>query len=187
MARKSPTARYIAFLRGINVGGHRVKMDELRALFEQVKLANVETFIASGNVIFDTTTQDSTALEQRIETHLKQALGYAVDTFLRTPAELAAITAFRPFAAEELDAEGHTLHVVFLRQDPDAAGEQKLASFRTAMDDFCLRGRDLFWLCRGKITESLVKWPLLGKSLGMSSTARNVKTIRQLVERYPSA
>lgn len=59
-------SRYIALLRAINVGGHTVKMDRLRTLFAQVGLANVETFIASGNVIFDTPIQDTRALEQRI-------------------------------------------------------------------------------------------------------------------------
>lgn len=185
MARKRPTNRYLAFLRGINVGGHRVKMDHLRELFEQLGLQQVETFIASGNVIFETTATDEPALEQKIEAHLHQALGYAVDTFLRTPADLAGVAAHQPFTAEELAKDGHTLHVVFLRKHLDPAVEQKLLGFRTALDDFQLRGRDLFWLCRGRLTESLVKWPQLTKTIGVSSTARNVKTIHQLVERYP--
>ena len=82
--------RYIAFLRAINVGGHTVKMDALRELFEALGFEQVETFIASGNVIFETTETDTAALERRIETHLQAALGYAVATFLRSDAEVAA-------------------------------------------------------------------------------------------------
>ena len=75
--------RHIAFLRAVNVGGHMVKMDRLRALFAELKFRNVETLIASGNVIFEATTADAEALEQRIERHLRTSLGYEVATFLR--------------------------------------------------------------------------------------------------------
>ena len=89
--------RHIAFLRAINVGGHTVKMDRLRDLFAGMGFANVETFIASGNVIFDAPAPGTAALERKIETGLLTALGYRVDTFIRTPAELAAVAAKRPF------------------------------------------------------------------------------------------
>ena len=69
-------ARYIAFLRAINVGGHTVKMDRLRALFQELPLANVETFIASGNVLFDSDESDTRVLERMIEGHLRAALGW---------------------------------------------------------------------------------------------------------------
>ena len=81
--------QYIAFLRGINVGGHRIRMDRLRSLFEELDLTEVSTFIASGNVIFSTETDDSEALSDKIERHLAQELGYEVATFLRSPTQLA--------------------------------------------------------------------------------------------------
>ena len=87
--------RYIAFLRAINVGGHTVKMDRLREIFESLGFANVETFIASGNVVFETTALDTAALETRIAAALQAALGYEVATFIRTEAELARIAAHR--------------------------------------------------------------------------------------------
>ena len=89
--------RYIAFLRAINVGGRTVKMDELRTLFAAMGFAGVETFIASGNVIFAADHSDAAALQQRIEGELNQALGYAVATFLRTDAEVAAVARYAPF------------------------------------------------------------------------------------------
>lgn len=97
--------RYIALLRGINVGGHTVPMERLRQLFSDLGLANVRSYIQSGNVFFDsddTTDADDTGrarLAQRIERHLHDALGYDVPVFLRTVPELeriAASDAFQP-------------------------------------------------------------------------------------------
>ncbi len=185
MAKMNPVNRYVAFLRGINVGGHRVKMDQLRDLFTALKFANVSTFIASGNVIFDTPDTDAAALETRIETHLKHALGYAVDTFVRTPTQLAVVAAFQPFATEELEAAGHTLHVGFLRGPLGDAAGKKLLSFRTAMDDFRVNSCEIYWLCRGKTTDSRVSWPLVTKTVAVPSTMRNVTTRRKLAALYP--
>ncbi len=89
--------QYIAFLRAINIGGHTVKMDELRRQFESWGFTGVETFIASGNVIFETEPDSPQQLESLLEGRLLQALGYQAATFIRTPAELTAIAGCRPF------------------------------------------------------------------------------------------
>jgi uncharacterized protein (DUF1697 family) len=93
MSKRSavPPERYVALLRAINVGGHVVKMDRLRTVFEALRFGRVETFIASGNVLFDSGESDTAALEQMIETRLEKELGYEVTTFLRRPAELSTI------------------------------------------------------------------------------------------------
>lgn len=88
---------YIALLRGINVGGHTVKMERLRALFAELGFANVRTYIQSGNVFFETSQDDRAALIQTIEQHLRAALGYAVPVCLRTVPELEHILALDPF------------------------------------------------------------------------------------------
>ena len=76
--------KYLAFLRAINVGGHTVKMDHLRQIFESLGLSNAETFIASGNVIFDVKAGNVKTLEKKIENKLHEALGYEVAAFIRT-------------------------------------------------------------------------------------------------------
>jgi len=83
--------RYVALLRGINVGGHVVKMDRLRTVFAAIGCSDVETFIASGNVIFSSPSGDAAALERRAEAALEEALGYEVTTFIRTPEQLQSI------------------------------------------------------------------------------------------------
>src|SRR5687767_3383922 len=107
-------AQYIAFLRAINVGGHVVKMDVLKSIFESLGYSKCATFIASGNVLFESRKQPA-RLEKEIEKKLASALGYDVATFIRTPAELRAISEGAP--AET----GATLFVGFLHDPPSAA------------------------------------------------------------------
>src|SRR5687768_18455045 len=107
--------RFIALLRAINVGGHNVKMSDLRALFESLGFSSVETFIASGNVIFESPEENREVLEGRIAKHLQKSLGYEVATFIRSPAEITQIASYRPFPASELATEGASLYIAFLQ------------------------------------------------------------------------
>jgi uncharacterized protein (DUF1697 family) len=176
--------KYVAFLRAINVGGHIVKMDHLRSLFEALKLSNVETFIASGNVIFDTKTTDTRALESKIEKHLEKQLGYEVLTFVRSLPELKSIAAHKAFNDKELSNDNNTLYVGFLATEPAKAVKEKMASLESAIDMFHLNDREIYWLYRRDAGESKYYGALLEKSLGMKSTLRNVNTIQRLVKKY---
>ncbi len=161
-------------------------MADLRQHFSTLGFNSVETFIASGNVIFSFAGRASeAALATRIEAHLKGVLGYAVPTFLRTAAELAAIATHEPFAPAEMGTPEFTVHVGFLREKPHASLAAALAERSTPMDAFALHGRELYWLCRGKTTESLVKWPQVEKLIGVDLTMRNRTTIGKLMDKYP--
>src|SRR5438046_2816154 len=138
--------RYIAFLRAINVGGHTVKMDHLRTLIEALGFSKVETFIVSGNVIFESPATNAQTLEKQIEGHLRHALGYAVATFIRSPSDLAAIVNYQPFPALERDAADHTLMIAFVQSQPSDEARNKLMAFRTEVDDFHVHGREIYWL-----------------------------------------
>jgi uncharacterized protein (DUF1697 family) len=181
-----PMPRYIAFLRAINVGGHNVKMTQLRALFEELEFANVETFIASGNVIFDAPDANVRQIEQQIEHHLHSALGYAVATFIRSTVELAAVVAYQPFSPAELVAEGSSLYVSFLRSAPSDAAAQKLQALRTEIDDFHVHEREFYWLRRSRISDASFPAGLFEKILGLPATMRNVTTVRKLAAKYPA-
>jgi uncharacterized protein (DUF1697 family) len=175
--------RYVALLRGINVGGHNVKMERLRTLFEELKLDNVATFIASGNVLFDSRVRNIAKLELQIEEHLQAALGYAVPTFIRSATELTAIAAYQPFASPEIviDAPGTSLYISFVKSSPPAAVQEKTLALRTATDEFHLTEREVYWICRIKLSESpLFQGDPLGKAIGMPMTMRNVTTVRKL-------
>ena len=176
--------RYVAFLRAINVGGRTVRMDQLRALFEALRLGRVETFIASGNVIFDSRSNDPDELERRIERRLEESLGFGVATFIRTPDELAAIAAHRPFLDGGPAEPAHRLYVGFLKSTATEEAWRKLAGHRTATDDFDLRARELYWLCRTRTSDSAVSGAVLERTLGAPATFRNITTVRKLADKY---
>ncbi len=177
--------RYVAFLRAINVGGHVVKMDHLRALFEAMKVERVETFIASGNVLFDARTGDAAALERRIEKHLERALGYEVLTFVRSPAEIAAAAAYEPFGDPAGLPPAHAIYVGFLKATPTDAAREKLLGYRTKIDDLHVREREVYWRSIKSLRESLFTSALLEKTLG-PATMRNVSTVRKLAAKVAS-
>ena len=120
-------SKHIAFLRAINVSGHNVKMDYLRQLFESIGFSNVETFIASGNVIFDMKAGNVKTLEKKIEALLHESLGYEVATFIRTDAEVAEIAKYKPFPQSQLDT-AKALNIGFLADVLDNSAKEKLTS-----------------------------------------------------------
>ena len=176
--------RIIAFLRAINVGGYIVKMNELHGIFESLGFLNVETFIASGNVIFETSAKDLKTLEGRIKKKLKEELGYEVATFVRTDVELAAIADYMPFKKPELDA-AMALNVVFLSEPLDNESKKKLMALKTDIDDFHVRGREVYWLCLKKQSESTFSNVLMERTLGRQSTFRGINTIHKMAGKYP--
>ena len=172
--------RYVSFLRAINVGGRVVKMDALRRALADDGLANVETFIASGNVLFDSPGRDTARLERRAEAALERLLGYRVATFVRTLAELAAVAARDPFP----DAgAGTALYIAFLKAQPSAAATRTLMSLAGDVNAFHVHGREVYWLSRGRyggVGMTRFDGARLEKIVGMEATLRNVSTVRKL-------
>ena len=175
--------RYFAFLRAINVGGHVVKMDRLREIFESLGFASVETFIASGNVVFESTSRSSRTLETRIENKLRAALGYEVVTFIRTEAELVEIANYEPFSQSNL-ATAVSLNIVFLGKTLDEESRQGLMALRTHLDDLHLNGREIYWLGRTKQSESTISNAAFSKTLKTPTTVRGFNTVKRLVTKY---
>jgi uncharacterized protein (DUF1697 family) len=178
-------SQFIAFLRAINVGGHMVKMDYLRQQFESLGFTGVETFIASGNVVFEAGPADPTELARLIEVRLRQALGYEVAAFLRTPSELSGIGGCQPFPQAQF-AGAVAFNVAFLKQPPDEQLVHKLMERKTEIDDFRVDGREVYWLCRKKQSESTFSNAVLEKTLDMPSTLRGMNTIKKMAEKYYS-
>jgi uncharacterized protein (DUF1697 family) len=176
-------SRYVAFLRAINVGGRTVAMDSLRSLFASLGFANVETFIASGNVVFESASKDARALEWKIEKSLHEALGFEVAVFIRTCAELAAIADYKPFSQSALDAAA-ALNIAFLADVLDEESGRKVSALRTDTDDFHVRGREVYWLCRERQSGSKISNAVLEKTLGRKSTLRGVNTVRKMTAKY---
>ena len=178
-----PMQRYFAFLRAVNVGGHTVKMEDLRRLFESFGFAEVETFIASGNVIFQSMENDTVAMESKIASGLQAALGYQVAAFIRSDAELARIAAYPAFPRAELDRAA-AFNIAFLSSPIDAEAGRKLARLTSGIDSFVAHAREVYWLCQKKQSESTFSNAVLERTLGVRSTLRGMPTLQKLVERY---
>jgi uncharacterized protein (DUF1697 family) len=176
--------RYVAFLRAINVGGHVVKMAQLRKLFESIGLEGVETFIASGNVVFESVAKPDRIFEQNIEAHLKTHLGYGVETFVRSLRELEVIAEYKPFSAAEFNVDRSSLFVGFLATPPPPENARKLMALRTKDEGFHVKGREFYWISAVGIGRSSFTGATLDKALGTPATVRNMNTVRRLVAKY---
>jgi len=178
-------ARYVAFLRAINVGGHTVKMDALARIFEATGFAAVETFIASGNVVFESRAKGATKLERTIEAELQKALGYDVATFVRSIDELVAVAEREPFPRARI-VEATAFVVGFLRAPLDPAAVKRLMALRTDIDDFHVDPREIYWLCRRGQSQSTFSNAVFEKTIGVRTTLRNTTTIRKMATKYAS-
>jgi uncharacterized protein (DUF1697 family) len=171
--------RYVAFLRGMNLGKRRIKNDELRAEFETLGFEDVVTFRASGNVIFDAAKKSESALTKEIEHGLGEALDYEVPVFLRSCKEVAAIAAQEPFPAKAVSASKGKLQVTMLAKKPTAAARRKVLALATDEDGLAIAGRELFWLPSGGTIDSELDLKAIERALG-KGTQRTMGTIEQI-------
>jgi uncharacterized protein (DUF1697 family) len=172
--------RYIAFLRAINVGGTTlIKMADLKRMFESFGLENVQTYIQSGNVIFESSEADATALEEQIERQLEKAVGKRIQLFVRTMREVTAILRACPFEPKE----GETVYIVILDKKPSKKNVDALLAFRSKFDDFAVKGREGFQLRRDREKTTFTNRSM-EQVLGVPGTARNLNTIKALIEKY---
>lgn len=176
--------RYVAFLRGMNLGNRRIKNDDLRRHFEEMGFEEVATFRASGNVIFCPAKREAEGkLERRVEAELGERLGYAVPVFLRSIEEVAAIARQVPFdAAAVLKSKGK-LQVSFLAKKPTAAARKKALALATDQDLLAIEGRELCWLPSGGISESELDLKALDAALG-AGTLRTMGTVEQIAAKH---
>ncbi len=158
-------------------------MDRLSEVVAAAGLANVATFLASGNVVFDDPGEDVDALATRLGSHLEASLAYPVDTFLRRMHALEQVAAFPEAAAAE--QEGFKVHVIFLHAAPPDSVLRDLASMETPDDLFRARGREIFWFRRGRLSDSVIPASDPGRLTGgASSTMRTLNTVRRILHKY---
>jgi uncharacterized protein (DUF1697 family) len=175
---------YIALLRGINVGGkNMIKMAGLKQMFEAMGLSRVQTYIQSGNVLFESN-EDEKPLRKRIEHEIETVFGFTVSVILRTSEELNRIVANCPFSKEavseaEASAVGESLYVSLLLEEPSQEAIERLGNFRSENDQFLMDGREVYLLFRHSIRKSKLVNNL--QKLDVPSTIRNWKTINELV------
>jgi len=158
-------------------------MQSLRQVFESLGFFRVATFIASGNVIFETKTRDTRTLERKIEQRLRELLGYDVPTFIRRDADLAKIANYQPFRQSKLDPDVH-INIILLADKLDQKVKKQVRELRTNTDAFEVHGREIYWLRRKKQNGPPFSTVLLEKALGRAFTVRGVDTIKRIASKY---
>ena len=151
-------------------------MDRLRSTFVSLRLDNVETFIASGNVIFDSDGEDLTG---EFEEALEANVGFPILVYLRTADEVVAVADSNPFG----DADGE-MEVLFLPAEPDPEGVGELIDTATGSDRLAVVGREVYWMHSGPRAESEHREATVVKILAMPTTQRSIRTVQRIADKY---
>lgn len=175
--------RYIALLRGINVGGHnKIKMVELRTSLEQLGLQNIKTYIQSGNILFESKESEE-VIQNKIHYKIEEDFGVSITVVIRTAKELHDIVTRLPFNKLDISratasAKGECLHVAMLPLVPSTSNSDKLLSYINDKEQCVIKGRDVYLLFHDSIRNSKLHNNLM--KLEIPATVRNWKTLSKL-------
>lgn len=173
--------RHVALLRGINVGGkNRLPMKVLSAMFVAAGCSDVQTYIQSGNVAFTASDALARRLPAAISAAIEDQAGLTVPVMTRSLAELRSVVVDNPFL--KADAEEKSLHVLFLADKPKANDTAALDAGRSPPDVFEVRGREIFLMCPNGLARTKLTNAYFDAKLKTTSTARNWRTVQQLVD-----
>ncbi|HNX50535.1 MAG TPA: DUF1697 domain-containing protein [Thermoanaerobaculaceae bacterium] len=172
---------FVALLRGINVSGHRpVNMRRLSAAFACLGLADVVTYLQSGNVVFDVAPGDVTELRRRLEAAIDATFGFPVTVLLRTSLQMDRVVKACPFAA----AAAHNptrVAVAFLADEPSPEALGRLTARTHEPDEILVEGSEAYIHCPDGFGRTKLSNAYLEKTLGTASTARNWNTVNHLM------
>lgn len=175
----SSVTRYVALLRGINVGAHRrVAMADLRALMAGLGYGDVQTLLQSGNAVF-AAEGSAEQMTCELEDKIASELGVKVEVVVRTGEELAGVVERDPLGDVASDPKRY--QVSFLSAEPDAEVARELGRLNFTPERFVISGREIYaWHPDGIHSSKLAKL-LSGPRLGVSATARNWNTVVKLL------
>jgi len=173
--------RYIALLRGINVGGKKkIKMIDLKILFELLKFENVRTYIQSGNVIFDFDSTDTIKLADQIEHKISETYGFLVKIIIRTDYELRDLVNTNTFIKEP-DIKLDQLYVTFMSDIPDQNKVLLLDVKKEENERFLILSREVYLYCPNGYGTTKLNNAVFEKKLNIIATTRNWKTITKIL------
>jgi uncharacterized protein (DUF1697 family) len=176
-----PMQVYIALLRGINVGGHKlIKMVELKKMFEDMGIERVQTYIQSGNVLF-VSNKKAESLSQQIEDKIAEVFDFSVTVVIRTLAQFEQIVKSCPFEADAA-SKVEKVYIALLAHKPKQEDVEALLACKSEVDDYSFIPNEVHILCRQSIRKSLFSNNFLEKKLNVRATTRNWQTMNKLVE-----
>jgi uncharacterized protein (DUF1697 family) len=168
-------------LRGVNVGGHnRIKMDALRALYEGLRLRDVESYVQSGNVVFASAESDLPRLAARIETRIERDFGFRPAVVLRTAEEMQAVVDTSPFLKRK-NIDGSKLLVTFLAQEPEPAARAKALLMRSDPEELHIGVRELYTYFPNGMARPKLSMAQVERALKVPATGRNWNTVMELL------
>lgn len=173
-------ARFIAVLRGINVGGHKkIQMSDLKHLLMNRAYANVQTYIQSGNIVFDYQQKTTAEIEADLYQIILDSYGFKVPVIVRTLTELKKILSKNPY---ENTADIENLYLCFLQTKPEIKSIEMIKNYRFLPDDFTIDDRTLYIYCAGKFSDTKYNNAFFEKHLKVQASTRNWKTVNKLFE-----
>jgi uncharacterized protein (DUF1697 family) len=181
--------RYVALLRGINVGGNTmIKMEELRHTFEALNFENVVSYINSGNIAFDVssphvskgTSTIEAKLIEKIESAIEKNFSKSIPVMIREQSDIARIIENNPFDGE---FESHKeMHVLFMKDEMLADKQNLLLEQQTDSERFVVNGREIYCHLKLGVADSLLGKGFIDKKLKVPITGRNWRTVQKLAE-----
>ena len=170
--------RYVALFGSINVGRNRLKMADLRAAFEGEGFENVETVVASGNVLFDHEERPEVGLEEKLTLMMRHKFGMESVALVRSRDALAAAIAENPFGA---DGEENFVHTLFLEGPVDPDGFARLQKDRTGPERLAPGTRALHIDYVAGAGESKLVGAFIERRMGVRGTARNLRSMKRIL------
>jgi uncharacterized protein (DUF1697 family) len=168
---------YISMLRGINVSGQKkIKMEELKKLYESLGFSDVQTYIQSGNVIFKSSEKDASKLAGRIKQKMKQIFGFDVSIIIRTKDELEELIKNNPFTKKDASK----LHVTFLSTLPISVPVDEINKVKSEAEEFFIADQAIYLFCPNGYGRSKLSNTFFEKKLLVSATTRNWGTVKSL-------
>jgi uncharacterized protein (DUF1697 family) len=174
---------YISFLRGVNMTGHNsIKMTDLSSLYKDLGFIDAETYIQSGNVIFSGIDESGLQdIAQKIEKAIYERFTHTIPVMIRTVEEVRSILSVNPFLAEE-NFEPSKMAVIFLCEKATEDQKLKVVNIDYPPDKFRISGKEIFIYCPNGFGRTKLYTNFFEKKMGVTGTARNMKTITTLLQ-----
>lgn len=176
--------KYISILRGINVGGHKkVKMADLKSLYETQGFESVTTYIQSGNVIFESTKNlNKTSARDSIEKAIEEKYGFHVPVDIRTNKELEQVVENCPFEEALSEENSAKVLVTFLQSTPSKQNQNLLLKLVKPPEKLTIQGEEVYLYCPNGYGKSKLTNTFIENKLDSSATTRNWKSVKKLYE-----
>lgn len=172
---------YVAMLRGVNVAGHWIKMEQLRGLCDKLGLQKVETYVQSGNIVFQAKTENPTLVSKRISESILDSFGFETPVIVRTSKEMENVVANNPFLKEK-DVDSSKLHVAFLADVAQKSSLKTIERLATSHDRFYPASREIYLYCPGGYGKTKLSNNAIEKALSVTATTRNWRTTGTLLD-----